>query len=123
MTRTNIMLLIVAMGAALPAVAEPRTGDDHRRLRGDLEEYSRDAYPDREQIESRRHEMRERMKQRVHEADQDGDGTLSRDEAGKHMPGLARHFDRIDQDGDGVITREEMKDARQRVQEFRKKQR
>jgi Ca2+-binding EF-hand superfamily protein len=41
-------------------------------------------------------------------ADADGDGALSRDEAAKSLPRVARKFDRIDADGDGRLTLEEM---------------
>jgi len=123
MTHTKFMFLILAMVVTAPAMAESRSSADQRSLRGDLEDYSRDAYPDHEQVEARRHEMRERMKKRLHEADQDSDGTLSREEANQNMPGLARHFDKIDRNGDGVISREEMKEARQRMREMRDKQR
>lgn len=37
-------------------------------------------------------------------ADADSNGALSRAEAERGMPALARHFDRIDADGDGSIT-------------------
>jgi len=41
-------------------------------------------------------------------ADADGDGALSRDEAGTGMPRVAKKFGRIDLDGDGRLTREEL---------------
>ena len=41
-------------------------------------------------------------------ADADGDGALSRAEAEKGLPRVARKFERIDRDGDGRLTREEM---------------
>ena len=42
-------------------------------------------------------------------ADADGDGALSRAEAQKSMPRVAKKFERIDADHDGRITREEMR--------------
>jgi Ca2+-binding EF-hand superfamily protein len=39
--------------------------------------------------------------------DQDGNGTLSKSEAGSH-PMLAAHFDEADVDGDGVLTQDEV---------------
>jgi Ca2+-binding EF-hand superfamily protein len=41
---------------------------------------------------------------RFHKADTDGNGVLSRAEAERGAPGLARHFDAIDADKDGNIT-------------------
>jgi len=41
-------------------------------------------------------------------ADSDGDGTLSRAEAERDLPRVAKKFDRIDRDGDGRLTRKEM---------------
>jgi Ca2+-binding EF-hand superfamily protein len=40
-------------------------------------------------------------------ADADGDGALSREEAAKSLPRIARKFDRIDSDRDGRVTLEE----------------
>jgi Ca2+-binding EF-hand superfamily protein len=42
-----------------------------------------------------------------HRADADGDGALSREEAAKSLPGIARKFDRIDSDRDGRVSLEE----------------
>lgn len=44
--------------------------------------------------------------------DADGNGSLSRAEAEKGMPRLARHFDVIDANKDGQLSREEMSAAR-----------
>jgi hypothetical protein len=93
---------------------------ERRRLRGDLDDYSREAYPDREKIEERRREMREKMKARLRQADENGDHAISRDEARQHMPRLAKHFDRIDRNGDGAISPDEMKSAREHLRERRR---
>ncbi len=45
-------------------------------------------------------------------ADADGNGMISRAEAEKAMPRLARHFDLIDANKDGQITRDEIVTAR-----------
>lgn len=42
-------------------------------------------------------------------ADSDGDGALSRAEAERGLPRVAKKFERIDRDGDGRVTREEMR--------------
>lgn len=59
-----------------------------------------------------RAERRARLDARFKQADTDGDGALSRPEAGKGMPRLARHFDALDADQDGRVTREEIEAAR-----------
>ncbi len=41
-------------------------------------------------------------------ADSDADGVLSRVEAERGLPRVAKKFDRIDRDGDGRLTREEL---------------
>lgn len=41
-------------------------------------------------------------------ADSDADGVLSRAEAERGLPRVAKKFERIDRDGDGRLTREEM---------------
>lgn len=86
-----------------------------RRLRDELNDYSRKAYPDREQLEERRRLMHDRMQERLNSADKNGVGSISRSEAQLRMPRLARQFDQIDTNGDGVITREEMQAARDRM--------
>ena len=43
-------------------------------------------------------------------ADTDGDGALSRAEAGQGMPRVAGKFERIDRDGDGRLSLDELKD-------------
>ena len=47
------------------------------------------------------------MQQRLADADRNGDGLLSREEAAA-LPRLAERFDSIDSNGDGVISREEL---------------
>ena len=61
--------------------------------------------PRRQDAEARK----ARFDQDFKRADTDGDGALSKAEAGKAMPRLARHFDAIDSNHDGKITQEEVK--------------
>ena len=49
-----------------------------------------------------------RMNERFSKADADGNGALSRLEAEKSMPRLARQFDAVDANRDGHVTREEI---------------
>jgi Ca2+-binding EF-hand superfamily protein len=61
-----------------------------------------------------RAEIKQRFEAEWKKADTDGDGTLSKAEADKSMPRLARHFDRIDTDKDGKVTLAEVDAARAR---------
>lgn len=67
-----------------------------------------------------RAEVKARLEQRFKRADTDGNGALSRAEAEKGMPGLARHFDQIDANKDGQITREEIEAAHKAREDKRK---
>jgi hypothetical protein len=54
-----------------------------------------------------RSDRRDAAMQRLADADGNGDGLLSRDEAAA-LPRLAERFDSIDANGDGVISRDEL---------------
>ncbi len=54
-------------------------------------------------------------------ADADGNGFISRAEAEKGMPRMARHFERIDANKDGQVTRKEAAAARKPHYEQRKR--
>lgn len=58
-----------------------------------------------------RAEMQERGRERFKKADANGDGRLSREEAQKGMPLVARDFDRIDANKDGQVTPDEIEAA------------
>jgi len=62
--------------------------------------------------EKMRIEMRAKAEQRWKDADKDGDGALSREEAQASMPGLAERFEKFDSNGDGKIARDEMHNVR-----------
>ncbi len=59
-----------------------------------------------------RAELQARSQERFKQADVNGDGRISREEAEKGMPGVARRFDQIDANKDGVVTLEELQAAR-----------
>jgi len=59
-----------------------------------------------------RAEAQARNEERFKKADANGDGRLSREEAQKSMPQIARDFDRIDANKDGLVTKEELEAAR-----------
>ncbi len=65
----------------------------------------------KENPEKCREERQARFQQRFKAADADGNGRLSRAEAEKGMPGLARRFDRIDANNDGQLSRDEIQAA------------
>lgn len=67
-----------------------------------------------------RQEARARMEGRFKKADADGSGGLSRAEAEKAMPMVARHFDEIDANKDGQVTLEEIEAARKARQAARR---
>ena len=67
-----------------------------------------------------RAERQARFEGRFKKADVDGNGMVSRAEAEKAMPRLARHFDRIDANKDGQVTRDEWATARKAHFEQRK---
>lgn len=57
-------------------------------------------------------QMHERHEARVKAADTDGDGAISKAEAGKALPGLAGNFEAVDTDKDGKVTVTELDAAR-----------
>ncbi len=59
-----------------------------------------------------RAKMQARSQERFKHADANGDGRLTREEAQKGMPMVARHFDQIDANKDGSVTFEELLAAR-----------
>jgi hypothetical protein len=59
-----------------------------------------------------RQEHQARADEHFKKTDADGNGSLSRAEAEKGMPHLARHFDVIDNNKDGQLSREELSAAR-----------
>lgn len=54
-------------------------------------------------------DMKEMMEQRFKEADTNGDGQLSLDEAQAKMPRLAEHFSALDTDKNGQLSKEEIR--------------
>ena len=67
-----------------------------------------------------RAEMKARIQERFRKADTNGDGRISREEAQRSMPELARDFDRIDANKDGMVTMEELETARKARLDARK---
>ncbi len=67
-----------------------------------------------------RAEAQARTQERFKKADANGDGRLSREEADKGMPAVARNFDRIDANKDGAVTVQELEAARKAREATRK---
>lgn len=67
-----------------------------------------------------RAEAQAQGRERFKKADANGDGRLSREEAKKSMPQLARDFDRIDANKDGMVTVDELEAARKTRTDGRK---
>lgn len=110
------------VGWAGVLLAEPRPRGAHAhslshsermRMRGDLERFSQEQ-PYREKIEMRRQMLRERGRQRFHDADRDGNGLLNRQELRHLNPNAAHHFDQIDRDRDGELSEQEVDQAMRR---------
>lgn len=60
-----------------------------------------------------RGERQAKAAERFKHADTDGDGAISRAEAGKHAPRLAKKFDQIDSNQDGKLTQDELRAYRE----------
>jgi Ca2+-binding EF-hand superfamily protein len=63
----------------------------------------------REQMTQKREQMKQRFEEHFKKADTNGDGALSKAEAEKGMPRLARDFDAIDANKDGKLTQDEIR--------------
>lgn len=94
--------------------------ENREKLRKALNDYARSADPDHEQIEERRRAMQESIKTRFLEADNDGDGTIDREEATEKLPQIARHFNMVDLNQDNLISLDELQAAQARILERRK---
>ncbi len=83
-----------------------------------------DGFITKEERQAFRGKAGEKMKEgkaKIKDADTDGNGKLSRDEAAAAgMDKMVENFDKIDTNGDGEISREEMKAARELLREKRK---
>jgi Ca2+-binding EF-hand superfamily protein len=58
-------------------------------------------------------ERQAKAAERFKHADTDGDGAISRAEAEKHAPRLAKKFDQIDSNKDGKLTQDELRAYRE----------
>jgi Ca2+-binding EF-hand superfamily protein len=98
--------------AEATAAASQRTGDWF-----DKADLDKDGYVTGDELkqgretrrEQRREEMKAHMDARFKEADANGDGLLSLDEAQAKMPKLAERFSALDTDKNGLLSREELR--------------
>lgn len=82
----------------------------------DAADVNKDGTLDSAELDTHRRKMRVEMRaqaeQRWKDADTDGDGALTREEAQASMPGMAERFEQFDSNGDGKIARDEMHNLR-----------
>ena len=102
MKRTALVVSFLSVTAAAWAQTPPAATETR-------ETRERRAAPTPEQMEKRRAEMKQRFEAEFKKADSDGDGALSKAEAEKSMPRLAKDFDAIDTNKDGKLTQDEIR--------------
>ncbi len=124
---------LVAEGSAKQLVDEENTNEglkqtlnlnfspeNREKLRRALDEYARSVDQNHLQIEESRRAMQESIERRFLDADIDGDGMLSRQEATEKLPQIARHFSQVDNNQDDAITIDELEEAQARIIERRR---
>ena len=94
--------------------------ENREKLRKALDDYAKSVDHDHDQIEERRRAMQESIEARFLDADNDGDGTIDRQEATEKLPQIARHFSQVDLNQDNVISLDELEEAQARIIERRK---
>ena len=94
--------------------------ESREKLRKALDDYARTIDSDHDRIEERRRAMQESLEARFFDADNDGDGTIDRQEATEKLPQIARHFNQVDVNQDGVISLEELEETQAKMLERRK---
>ena len=83
-------------------------------------EDSNSGQPDAKFLKGERQaQRREKISEKLRQADTNQDRAISRDEAEKGLPHLAKHFDKIDENHDGVITPEELRHFREKRMQHR----
>lgn len=125
--------LLVAEGSARQLVDEESANEglqqtlnlnfspeNREKLRRALDEYARSVDQNHVQIEESRRAMQESIERRFLDADGDGDGMLSRQEATEKLPQIARHFNQVDSNQDDTITIDELEEAQARIIERRR---
>jgi Ca2+-binding EF-hand superfamily protein len=94
--------------------------ESREKLRKALDDYARSIDQGHDRIEERRRAMQESLEARFFDADNDGDGTIDRQEATEKLPQIARHFNQVDTNQDKVISLDELAVAQARILERRR---
>lgn len=94
--------------------------ENREKLRKALDDYAKSVDQDHDRIEERRRAMKESIKARFLDADNDNDGTIDRQEATEKLPQIARLFSQVDANQDGVISLDELQEAQARTLERRR---
>jgi hypothetical protein len=94
--------------------------EDRARLRKALMDFARNNDPEHIQIKRERQKMRESLKERFAQCNNDLDDSLDRQEVTECLPQIARHFNSVDVDEDSVITFEELELAQSKWRERHK---
>ncbi|MGB4813005.1 MAG: EF-hand domain-containing protein [Methylophilaceae bacterium] len=94
--------------------------ENREKLRRALDEYAQSADENHLQVEESRRAMKESIEKRFLDADNDGDGSVDRQEATEKLPQVARLFSQVDTNHDEVITIDELEEALARNIERRK---
>jgi hypothetical protein len=105
--------------AEATAAGSQRSGDWFDKVDRDKDGYvtQEELKQARETRHGERHEhMKARMDERFKEADANGDGQLSLDEAQAKMPRLAERFTTLDADKNGMLSKDELKRGPGRAQ-------
>jgi hypothetical protein len=110
----TLALLSAALVTAAPAAFAQQPSDPQPAPRHKGRQWCKDN------PEECRAEMQRKREAWWKKNDADGDGAVSRAEAEKNAPRLAKNFDQIDANSDGKITPEEMQAARKAAHERHK---
>ena len=94
-----------------PAAGAERSGEWFDKL-----DLNKDGYVTQEEMKqardtrnARHGDMKEKMEARFKEADANGDGQISLDEAQSKMPRVAERFNTLDTDKNGLLSKDELK--------------
>lgn len=100
----------IAKPASKPPAAAKRTGNRPGRAAADaVRQNSKTARPAKKTGQAASPGLRMKFLQQFADADDDGDGLLSRQEAERNLPVIGEKFDSADASSDGWLTPEELR--------------